>query len=267
MGVKRARAPTARSETLPRYRAVADALIAAIEAGRHPVGTTLPTEHALCEQYAISRFTAREALRRLTEAGLVNRRPRVGTVVVASRRHAPYMQSIASIDDLLQYSADIGLRVISPRQAERYAGLLAVPDTDAAGADWPSLLGLRHRTGDALPVSLTRVWLNPAFADIVASAAALGEPIYRQVEQVHGVQVARIEQRIGAVTLGREDARLLRARPGSAALRLVREYRDAGDRLLELADNLHPAARFGYAMRIERAQLPRLGGNDVKERD
>ena len=63
----------------PRYRQVAEKLKSAIEAGEYPVGSLLPTESELCASFNISRYTAREALRRLAEMGLVSRRQGAGT--------------------------------------------------------------------------------------------------------------------------------------------------------------------------------------------
>ena len=62
----------------PRYRQLADALRADIASGRYPVGGQLPPEFELCEIYDVSRHTARDALRLLFEAGLVERRRGVG---------------------------------------------------------------------------------------------------------------------------------------------------------------------------------------------
>src|SRR5690242_21711670 len=70
---ERKRMPRLSPHPEPRYLAVANSLIAAISQGRYPVGSTLPTEHELCERFGISRFTAREALRQLLDAGLVVR--------------------------------------------------------------------------------------------------------------------------------------------------------------------------------------------------
>ncbi len=55
-----------------------------------PVGSQLPTEHELCERFAVSRYTVREALRRLREDNLVSSRPRTGTQVIPpARRRVP----------------------------------------------------------------------------------------------------------------------------------------------------------------------------------
>src|SRR4029453_1643622 len=88
---------------LPRYAQVANDLMRLIAAGKYPVGSFLPQEVDLSAEYGISRHTMREALRRLDEAGLVSRRRRAGTEVLAVVPAAIYRQPINSIDDLLQY--------------------------------------------------------------------------------------------------------------------------------------------------------------------
>lgn len=52
-----------------------------IERGDLPVGSRLPTELTLMELHQVSRGTVREALRSLSEAGLIRRTTRTGTVV------------------------------------------------------------------------------------------------------------------------------------------------------------------------------------------
>ena len=81
----------------PRYAKIAAALRRAIAAGRYPVGAQLPTEHELCRQLGVSRFTVREAIRVLTSAGLVRRKARAGTVVTALPDDTRYRHSIGSV--------------------------------------------------------------------------------------------------------------------------------------------------------------------------
>ena len=59
---------------LPRYHQISNILTERIELGRYAIGDLLPTEQDLCAEFDVSRYTIREALRRLTEAGLVRRR-------------------------------------------------------------------------------------------------------------------------------------------------------------------------------------------------
>ena len=107
----------------PRYLQLAKTLLNEIEGGKYPVGSQLPTELELCEQFGVSRATAREALRRLVQLGLVVRQPRVGTTVKA--RTAPaagYRQSTVDVGDLYQYATDTTL-VIESSETVQIVGL------------------------------------------------------------------------------------------------------------------------------------------------
>src|ERR1700710_2236973 len=90
--------------TDPRYLQVARALRKEIVDGVYPVGSQLPTEHQLCERFAVSRYTVREALRRLRDDNLVSSRPRAGTLVVPRPSADSYVLDVVSIDDLLAFA-------------------------------------------------------------------------------------------------------------------------------------------------------------------
>jgi DNA-binding GntR family transcriptional regulator len=246
------RAPPPKLQPEPRYVTVANSLTAAIAQGRYPVGSTLPTEHELCESFGISRFTAREALRQLLDAGLVVRRPRAGTTVIATQRRVPFTQTLGSLDDLLQYATDTELRLV-------YTGTIEVDQALAreipmgVGERWLFGIGIRYRKDQDLPVCLTRVYINPDFDDLARRLRNRADTIYKLIEEHHGVTVARVEQRIVAVSLSRDDALHLKAKPHSPALRTLRLYYDPDDRLLEVSDSIHPGERFSYSMTIRKS--------------
>src|SRR4051812_19154642 len=84
--------PTPRSSAAPRYAEVASDLLARIARGEYPVGSLLPKEVELSRTYGISRHTMREALRLISEAGVLLRRRRAGTEVIAARPPTRYWQ-------------------------------------------------------------------------------------------------------------------------------------------------------------------------------
>ena len=88
-----------------RYLQVARTLRKEIVDGVYPVGSQLPTEHELCERFEVSRYTVREALRRLRDDNLVASRPRAGTLVVPRPAANSYAQDVMSINDLLAFAA------------------------------------------------------------------------------------------------------------------------------------------------------------------
>jgi DNA-binding GntR family transcriptional regulator len=78
----------------PKYQQIAEDLRAQIDSGSLRRGSQLPTEADLRDRYGASRNTVRDAIRRLTDEGLVKTRP--GTVFPADRNqfivnvgHAP----------------------------------------------------------------------------------------------------------------------------------------------------------------------------------
>jgi DNA-binding GntR family transcriptional regulator len=77
----------------------------------------------LCDQYAISRHTVREALRQLRDAGLISRRRRIGTEVVARTPKASYLQPTNSIGDLLQYAEETQLSILETKPVVADAAL------------------------------------------------------------------------------------------------------------------------------------------------
>lgn len=66
------------------YQRVYEALRDEIVAGTHPVDAKLPSQDELCRRFEVSAITVRRALGMLQDDGYVLRRPKLGTVVVAT---------------------------------------------------------------------------------------------------------------------------------------------------------------------------------------
>jgi DNA-binding GntR family transcriptional regulator len=236
---------------LPRYVQVADDLMRRIAKGAYPVGSNIPTETELSQSYAISRHTVREALRRLHDAGLISRRRRSGTEVVARKPATSYRQPINSIADLLQYGEDTRLVVRGKARIKCNAALADLLACEV-GREWLRVDTLRELPGDPRPVCLTTSYLNLDLAGIEARIDRLRGPVSAMLEVAYGLRIVEIEQGIQAVRLKRRDAQLLRIDQDSPALRAVRRYFDERERLVELSDAIHPGDRFTYVTRLRR---------------
>jgi GntR family transcriptional regulator len=244
------RAPS-RAAAAPRYQQVADDLTKRIGTGKYPVGGYLPTEMELCEQYSISRHTVREALRGLRDAGLISRRRRIGTEVVARTPKASYRQPTNSIGDLLQYAEETQLSILETKHVVCDAALAEMLEC-REGTRWLRVNSLRAVPGDARPVCMTTAYLDLRLPDLEKNLEALTGPISAMLERVYGIRIARIEQSIQAVRLGKRQAKLLRALDGGPALRAIRRYYDRQGRLIELSNAIHPGDRFTYVTSLVR---------------
>jgi GntR family transcriptional regulator len=236
---------------LPRYQQVADTLRAAIEQGQFAVGATLPTETELQERFAVSRFTIREALRKLAAEGLISRRQGSGTVVEAAEPSRRFEQSLGSVGDLLQYAHDSNFRFSMDGDVVAdldLAGLLG----GSVGQHWTRLHGIRRMSGMARPLCLTEVYLDPRFKDVAGRLEPGHDALFEQLERHYGVALQRIVQEFRAVALSAADARALGADKGAPALRIVRRYyEEARDVPFEVSVSTHAGDLFTYAMTLE----------------
>jgi DNA-binding GntR family transcriptional regulator len=206
----------------------------------------------LCSIYNVSRFTVREAMRRLRDAGIVTSRPKAGTLVISARGTKPYTQTIDSLEDLRQYANDTEIRMVYLGEVTVDAELAhTIPVT--IGEHWHVGLAVRSEVRTKLPLCLTRIYVNPAFDEIPRWIDAGKDALYKMIEDHYGISVARVEQRIQAVSLAPDDALHLQSKPNTPALRNIRLYYDDGGRLIQASDNLHPGDRFSYAMSIRRS--------------
>ena len=121
----------------------------------------MPGEHELVARHQVSRHTVREALRLVTELGLIERRQGVGTVVRAKGSSETYVQSIRSPSELLQYPSDSRLKVLTSgmlRADRKLAQVLGC----TTGTEWfrfrslrlfkSTQLGQGHTDGDSCVV-------------------------------------------------------------------------------------------------------------------
>jgi DNA-binding GntR family transcriptional regulator len=240
-----------RHQAVPRYLRIARRLRQAIADGRYPVGAQLPTEHQLCRQLGVSRFTAREAIRVLSTEGLVRRKPRAGTVVAALPDDTRYSHGIGSLRDLFQYAQSTHFHYV-------YIGRIGLSKAQAramsatAGDEWTYAVALRRESAGGKPFGVTRLFLNPALKGIDKALRGSSGPVYALIEREYGARIDRVEQVITAVALDELDAANLGVPAGTPALAIRRGYFDQDARLLELADTVHPAERFAYRMELHR---------------
>lgn len=244
--------PLALAASQPRYLQLAQTLLNEIESGKYPVGSLLPTEFELCEQFGVSRATAREAVKRLVQLGLVVRQPRVGTTVRARSPGATgYRQTTTDVGDLLQYATDTTL-VIEWSETHEIDTAQAELLEASPGETWLHLKGRRHARAEAEPICVTELWLHPRFRAIQGMNGPLKGAVHSVIEQQFGEVITEVEQEIRAVVLSRGDARALETTARSPALWVCRKYRNRLGQLVELALSTHPADRFSYSTVLRR---------------
>ncbi|MEP6493378.1 MAG: GntR family transcriptional regulator [bacterium] len=239
------------AEKRSRYHTVADALSEAIQSGVYPVGSMLPTEAQLCEQFGFSRQTIREATRLLVQLGMLSRHQGVGTRVEHDLVAQAYVQRLAKISDIWQYVEETRRQVLRVTDVVANKARVSLPGDPARR--WRMLEGLRFVADEKNPIAWTQVYVAPEYAAVTDAKNRDRVPIFSLIEKRYGVKVQRIRQEISAVSVSADVARPLRVSAGSVGLSVVREYLSTQSEVFEVTLSVHPSDRYHYTMQLDLA--------------
>ena len=247
----RRRFPDSSGELL--YQQILDTLKEDILTGAYPVGSQLPTEEELCARFSVSRYTVREALRRLREDRLVTSRRGAGTTVIPADASDSYVHQVTSINDLVTFA--IGMRfVIEATTTITADAELAARIGSSGGERWLKVSGLRYADQGQLPACWTDVYINARFAAVGRLLPRHRGPIFHLIEDMFGERIAEVQQDIAAGTIPPMLASRLKARSGAMALQVQRTYRLRSGKIAQVAINIHPADRFKHSMTMRRVR-------------
>ncbi|HEY1151548.1 MAG TPA: GntR family transcriptional regulator [Pseudoduganella sp.] len=202
------------SSSQPLYQLLQRALREAINQHVFGPDEALPAERQLAADLSISRITVRKAIDGLVEEGLLVRRPGSGNFI-----NAKVEKNFAK---LTSFSEDMRARGRTPRSVwlKRSEGTVTPEEALrlrlSPGA--PVYRFNRIRFADEVPMCLE-------YATIVASALpsldAVDVSMYEALE-ANGCRPVRALQRLSALLLNAEQAKLLQAREGDAGLAVER---------------------------------------------
>ncbi len=235
----------------PRYLQLAGELREAVLADKFGADNPFPTETELCRHYEVSRFTVREALRRLQNEGLIARKRGSGTVVQpAAARGGALHQPLSNVGEILQYARDTSI-------AYAASGIGSLPEKlaeqighDTSG-NWTSFYGVRKHEGRRRPIAVTQAYFHESLAEAVKLLDLSRGSLFAQIEKIAGLAVGKVTQDIQAVAADQRTARDLLIEQGDPVLRILRCYWSPKGDIFEISASLHPGDRFAYSMHID----------------
>lgn len=236
----------------PQYRQIEQALRARIASLRP--GARLPSDAELCAEFGVSRMTARNAMQRLAEDGLIAREPGRGSFVAEPPAHRRANRLMTFTQEMLRAG-----RVPSSLTLDRV--VRASTAAEAASLGIPprqSIVHLRRlRQADGRPVALESAVLIVACAEAVMAADLAHGSLHDTLARA-GFILARGSGTISAAAATAEDARLLDIQPGDPLLTERRVIMDAHGRRIEATESRYPADRYALDVRfdVEGADAP-----------
>ncbi|HYH92415.1 MAG TPA: GntR family transcriptional regulator [Candidatus Saccharimonadales bacterium] len=230
----------------PQYRRIEQAMrqrIASLQPGER-----LPSDAELQAEFGVSRMTARNAMQRLTDEGLIAREPGRGSFVASST--AAHRRA----NRLMTFSHEMRRRGLTP--SSRILTRVIRPSTraEADALDLrptePIVHLRRLRLADGEPIAIEETLLLAPCAPAMMTADLTHGSLHEALA-AGGWRLQRGSGSIAAEAATPDDARLLRLRPGDPLLverRVIAT--DAGQRL-EATESRYAAGRYGIDVEFE----------------
>jgi GntR family transcriptional regulator len=219
-----------RHSPIPLYYQLQQQLREAIETGRLPANSALPTEPELANQVGVSRFTVRQAMEQLVRDGLIRRERGRGTFISDPRTATAAAPPYSFAQDLASQGLDrdapvLRVTAVIPPDEVRHA--LSLADHEAA----LEIVRLRSRGGQ--PAAVETSFLPAALVPGLERDTLARTSLYDVLDRRYGVRVTSAEEELRHVALDATVAQELGVAGGTAGFQILRRtYADG--RLVEL---------------------------------
>ena len=234
--------------SLPKYIQIADTLRAEIGSARYPLGAKLPPETRLCERFAASRFTVREAIKKLASEKLVKTAQGTGTIVVSLLSEGGYAHTYTSLEDLTNYAQRTWLEIQSVDEGfdtyNTYPKLAFMSDVSLT-----KISSLR-KTVDHKIIALVESYIESSKTDYALETIKNGGPIYAGIEEKFGVAINSVQQETFALGASVSAAEMLKVNVGEPVLGILRSYYFGGKIGLASFNQHYGQDRYSYVTEI-----------------
>lgn len=229
----------------PHYRQIEQALRERISTLRP--GERLPSDAELCAEFGVSRMTARNAMQRLAEDGLIDRQPGRGSFVAEPPGHRRANRLMTFTQEMLRRgrvpSSRMLTRVIRPSTTAEAASL-GIPSRQ------PIVHLRRLRCADDEPIAIESAVLIGDCADAVMTADLVRGSLHETLARA-GYVLRRGTGTIAAAAATAEEARLLGIRTGDPLLVERRVILEGHGRQIEATESVYPADRYALEVQFE----------------
>ena len=241
-----------RNSPIPIYHQLKEILLKKIRTGEWQPGALIPSERELCENYGISRMTARQAISDLVYEGVCFREQGRGTFVSP---HKIQQQ----LQHLSGFTEDIRARGQLPSTKVLAATMRPANEVTAERlrvvVGTPIFCLERLRLANDQPLAVERTHILFKGCERLVEEDLEHQSRYRVLESTFGVALIEADQELEAGLASAEDAQLLQIAVGSAVLYTRRTAYTERNQPIEYARSVYCGNKYIFYTHLKREQL------------
>lgn len=147
------------------YKILVDDTLRKISSGEIAVGTRFPAEAEYAESLGVSRSTLWQAIGQLEKSGIIKRRKRGGSEVIASKPQQRFNMVTNDVKDVLSLARDTLMTLTDISELE--PGKVNAPaNLNVTVESWLAWTGSRYLVGQINPFSEVKICVHKHNADI-----------------------------------------------------------------------------------------------------
>ena len=249
-----------KNSPIPLYYQIEEWIRGQISRGELQPSNMLPSEMTLSQQLGVSRIVVRQALKDLTNEGLLVRRRAIGTFIAYPRRVVPFVR-----DRLRGLTEEMGAEGLSVRSKvlEQVVVLargevqkeLQIPIKEEV------LMIRRLRSVNGVPIVIETTYHPYKRFPELLKMDLNDRSTYEILERIYHARPVEARDRFVADIASRETAALLEIDPGAPVMRYKRTAKDASGQRMEFTISIYRADQYQFVIEYS----SQSGGNNPIE--
>jgi GntR family phosphonate transport system transcriptional regulator len=215
------------------YRQISEILMHKIDGGEYQPGSRLPTETDLGIQFGVNRHTAREALKKLKNDGVVFSVKGKGNFVSDTKIRYRVSKKVRFTNSILDAGMTPGTELVGTRQKAADADLA---EKLGIGLGEQVLILEMLRSANGVPLLVATSCLSAVQFIGLGEQMSSSSSLYEILKEQFGIDPSRSESVFESVMPGERDMRLLQIAPGVPLLQVRSIARDQYGSIVEYCE-------------------------------
>lgn len=235
---------TKRDSPVPLYLQIKDYIRLNIKTGVFAVGSKIPSERQLAEQFGVNRLTVNKAISELAQEGVLSSQVGKGTYVCPPKINQT-LQSLTSFTEDMQNRGQVASSRVLAACVEGASDEVAQELSILPGTEVFKLVRLRLADGQVIALEESHL-VYALCPGIVDQFDFTHESLYRVLREHYGLRLTHARQVMEAQVARGREYKDLDLKPGMPVLKIVRVTYNDQNRPIEYVRSVYRGDRYKF---------------------